>query len=110
MGCDKVIYLTRRGDESRFAVGVSSLLGMEDQDYAALYDLASSNSGFSRSLEEADGVMCTAWDEQPRLDLDAFFDDAYNAPFQTTDQELFLNFHPDSIAHLGIKGCSAGVH
>lgn len=110
LGCDKVIYLTREGGESRFAKGVSTLLGLQPSDDAALYDLSQPDSGFSKSLEEADGVWCTNWDQQPQLNLDAFFNDAYNAPFQTSDTELMANPYTNTSPHLGIRGCSAGAY
>lgn len=110
LGCDKVIYLTRQGNESRFARGVSSLLGLQPADDAALYDLSQPASGFSKSLEEADGVWCTDWDQQQQLNLDAFFDDAYNAPFQTTDPDLLASQYFNNRSSLGIRGCSVGAY
>ena len=109
-GCDKVIYLTRRGLESRFAVGVSRLLGSQTSDESELFDLRNANSGFSRSLEAADGVMCTDWDQQERLNFSAFFNDAYNAPFQTSDSYLQQGSYASLSANLGVPGCTAGVY
>ncbi len=109
MGCDKVIYVTRQGRESGFARGVSRLLGSQPSDESALYDLSNSESGFSRSLEAADGILCTNWDQQERLNFPAFFNDAYNAPFQTSDPYLQLATYASTTAHLGLPGCTAGV-
>ena len=110
MGCDKVIYLTRRGGESRFAVGVSELLGAQPSDEYALYDLSNTNSGFSRSLEEAEGVVCSNWDQQERLNFPAFFSDAYHAPLQTTDAHLQSAPYPGLSGNLGVRGCSVGAY
>lgn len=110
MGCDKVVYLTRQGAESRFARGVSQLLGMQPADDENLFDLSNPDSGFSQALVEADGVWCTNWDQQPQLDFDAFFTDAYNAPFQTSDPELTGKRYSNTRSYIGIKGCSAGVY
>ena len=110
MGCDKVIYLTRRGEESRYAVGVSGLLGSQLSDEYALYDLSNVNSGFSRSLEETDGVSCTNWDQQERLNFPAFFSDAYNATMQTTDAYLQSAPNISLSANLGLRGCTVGVY
>ena len=110
MGCDKVIYLTRRGQESRFATGVSALLGAQASDNFALYDLSNVNSGFSRSLEAADGVFCTNWDQQERFNFSMFFDDAYNAPLETRDSHLQQASNLSTAASLGIRGCSPGVY
>ncbi len=110
MGCDKVVYLTRQGAESRFARGVSRLLGMRASDDAKLFDLSRADSGFSQALDIADGVMCTNWDQQEQLNFDAFFNDAYNAPFQTTDSLLTVNQYNNTSSYLGIKGCSAGAY
>lgn len=110
MGCDKVVYLTRQGAESTFARGVSRLLGMQASDDAKLFDLSQPDSGFSQALETADGVWCTNWDQQQQLDFDAFFNDAYNAPFQTSDSALTANSYNNTRATLGVKGCTAGIH
>lgn len=109
MGCDEVIYLTRRGPESRFAREISRLLGAQAVDEDRLYNLSQSNSGFSRSLEEADGVWCTDWDNRERLNFGAFFVDAYNAPLQTVDPALLSGTYLNTSPFLGIEGCSAGV-
>lgn len=110
LGCDKVIYLTRQGEESRFARGISNQLGSQPEDEAALFDLNQSESGFSRALEEADGVWCTNWNLPARLDFAAFYDDAYNAPFQTTDPELQSIPYFNTQANVGLAGCTVGVY
>ena len=110
LGCDKVVYVTRQGSESGFARGVSRLLGMQPSDDARLFDLSQANSGFSQALDNADGVLCSNWDQQQQLDFDAFFNDAYNAPLQTTDPDLVTNNYFNTRSNLGIKGCTAGAY
>jgi len=109
MGCDEVIYVTRNGTESEYARGLSRLLGAQAADEDDLFNLTQSNSGFSRSLQEADGVWCTDWDNQERLNFAAFYEDAYNAPFETTDPALSSIQYPKTSSFLGLQGCSAGV-
>ena len=63
VGCDQVVYVTRTGNESGFALGVARLLGMNAADEAALYDLDNPESSYSQSISEADGVWCTNWND-----------------------------------------------
>lgn len=90
-GCDKVVYVTRRGGDSLFGQGVvKRILGFEkpgwelldssgpgkqastllnnngSDDYAdsawhKLYNLKNPQSSFAGSLAAADAVMCTDW-------------------------------------------------
>ncbi|MEY4631285.1 MAG: hypothetical protein RIQ81_1405, partial [Pseudomonadota bacterium] len=74
-GCKKIIYLTRRTDETSFITrgkpfatgrapsGLAELLGMNASEYTQLYDLDDANSDFSRAIREADGVWCTNWNQ-----------------------------------------------
>ena len=93
LGCDKVIYITRRGGESNFAQAVARLLGMSDAAQQALYDLGA-DSAYRRSLEAADAVWCTDWNEQSGLDLPGITADAYDAPMETTDPAFTAGERP----------------
>ncbi len=66
MGCENVIYITREGPESPFALGVAKLLGMSPDDERRLFELGvqrdGSRSSFQESINQADGVWCTQWD------------------------------------------------
>ena len=83
LGCDDVIYLTRKGEESGFATAVATLLGMDAAGLSALYDLSNPESSFSLSIAEADGVWCTDWNSFGALDVMEISADAYSAPFFT---------------------------
>jgi hypothetical protein len=82
MGCDQVIYVTRRGQESGFAQGVAGLLGMTDEQKTALYDLGA-DSSCALSIAESSAVWCTDWNRFSGTQLAEIFEDAYNAPLET---------------------------
>ncbi len=110
LGCDEVVYVTRRGAESRFAQGVATLLGMGESERVELYDLDGPSS-FTRSLEEADAVYCTDWDNMPALDLEVMSEHAYNAPLETTSAFFAAgdDAYPNIVERTGEPGCTAGV-
>ncbi len=109
LGCDKVIYVTRRGGPSGFFMGITQLLGGSDADRAALVDLAS-DSAFTTALRDASGVWCTDWDTPPATDLEAMYSDGYNAPFQSSAVWFgAVDGYQTIDSDLGIMGCTAGV-
>lgn len=109
LGCEKVIYLTRRGGPSGFFMGITELLGASDADREALVDLAGP-SAFRTALEDATGIWCTDWDTPPATDLEAMYEDGYNAPLQTSDRWLgAVDGYPIIGPNLGVMGCTAGV-
>lgn len=84
-GCDEVVYVTRQGEVSDFALGMANLMNAGDDDLRGLYDLDAPESAFVRSLEESDAVWCTNWDEVPGFELSVITGDAFNAPIVTED-------------------------
>src|SRR5688500_4098357 len=84
MGCEEVVYVTRRREESRFAAQVATQLGMQDADRTALWSL-DEPSAFSLSLEEADAVWCTDWNAFSATDVAAISADAYAPPTVSND-------------------------
>ncbi len=102
MGCDEIVYVTREGEESRFAQGVATLLGMTEADRAELYDLVEPDSAYSQSLAEADAILCTQWDALETSDFVGVIENAYNSPLVTTDDYFlesdapYSNTAPDS--------------
>lgn len=92
VGCENVVYVTRRGGESLFGQGVAKrLLGFNDiawdrlatdparkpankirnnngdptdlkSEWSRLYNLANPESSFNRALQIFDSVVCTDWD------------------------------------------------
>ncbi len=109
LGCQKVIYVTRRGQESNFARGVATLLGMTEADDNALYNLGNAQSGYSVSVVEADAVWCTDWNTLPASDPAAIWNDGYNAEVESLD-ELFLDGDYSNVSTaLGQPGCTPGI-
>ncbi len=87
--CERVVYITRKGGETKFGQGVATQLGLEnwvwekvltpdthgkypqndfgipgetESHWGHLYNLANPQSSFSTSLKRADAVYCTNWD------------------------------------------------
>jgi len=110
-GCERVVYLTRRGASSPFGRGVAKLLGASDADLDALHDLASPTSSFSLSLTEAAGVWCTDWNAFGATDLTGLSLDAYNAPFEVHDPTLVPAgpAYAPTTTDAGLVGCTPGV-
>lgn len=106
IGCDKVVYVTRTDAESGFATGVAGLLGMTPTDASDLYDLNNSESSFAQSLQEADAVVCTNWNQIEATQIDALVKDAYNAPIQTRDVFFKGKGHSNVVEDTGKLGCT----
>jgi hypothetical protein len=110
LGCDQVVYVTRRGAESSFAQGVGTVLGMSEREKSELYDLGA-KSAFAAALEQAGAVWCTDWN-QVGGDLESLAADAYNAPMETS-QAFFAEgagAYPAARSGLGVVGCTPGAH
>jgi len=114
LGCDEVIYVTRRGATSDFVThdradpeatprGVATLLNMSDEDWRLLYDLLSP-SAYDLSVREADSVWCTDWNQSSPADISGTIDDAYNA-LQVTDSEFWSRSYDNNGDGAGIAGC-----
>ena len=109
-GCDKVVYVTRRGGESVFAQGIATLLGMDEATRLQLFDLGTPTSAFNRSLEEAAAVWCTDWNAFTAFDLAGIVSDAYGAPLEVHDTSLVaLRDYGNRSNRLGVAGCTPGV-
>lgn len=110
LGCDEVIYVTRRGAESNFAQGVAELLGMDEATREDLYAL-DAESSFARSVEEADATWCTDWDNQSAFDIAAMSEHAYNAPLESVS-EYFRGVdepYDELVDSTGHPGCTPGA-
>ncbi|HRE88238.1 MAG TPA: hypothetical protein PK095_03775 [Myxococcota bacterium] len=109
-GCERVIYLTRRGGESMFAVQIATLLGMDAATGQALYDLGTESSAFNLSLREAAGVWCTNWNAFGATDLTGLVTDAMSAPFEVHDPTLVpLMPYAGTTNRANLPGCTPGV-
>jgi hypothetical protein len=97
-GCERVVYVTRRGGESPFAQGVAKrLLSTRDGDPQAdellrkLYDLGNPETSMRKALDQADAVLCTDWN---RFDIKAgvkdMIRDSYRAsPYFVRNRRAF---------------------
>ncbi len=81
-GCKKVIYVTREGDESGFATKIAKRVGMDEPSWKKLYDLSTGESGYNRSLTEADGVWCTNWNSFGDLAQKEMALESFGAPLE----------------------------
>jgi hypothetical protein len=90
-GCDKVIYISRRGPETAFVTqsrtlkgvataqrqGVAELLYMTADEQHELYDPQNDQSSYRRAVAGADAVWCTDWDSAETAEQQYMFDHAY---------------------------------
>ncbi len=111
LGCDEVVYLTRRGGDSRFAMGVATLLGMNEVQKEALFDFGHPGSAASLALSASSGVWCTDWDAFGISQVAELTVDAHTAPFQT-GAPLFIQAsrpYPNIVASANQPGCTFGI-
>jgi len=110
MGCDKVVYVTRAGEESGFATGVATLLGMNDFEKDELYSL-DGDSSYHKSIEESDAVWCTNWNDFGGGEIAEIFADSYNAMMETSDSQFTDgdNAYHNQATDLRVRGCSPGA-
>lgn len=108
LGCENVVYFSRRSDESPFAIGVARHFGLGDVDEKALYDLdATPKSSYRLSIENA-SVWCTDWNSYETLDFAGIFQDSYNAPFEVRSERFRGGVHPypNVKESTGFRGCT----
>ena len=114
LGCDQIIYITRRGEESPFALGVAKDLGMTADQQQALYALDAPPEGgqpssFLQSLGAADGVWCTNWNAFETAQVAEASDDAYAAPFERRSERLAAEAfaaYENAKESIGLRGCT----
>jgi hypothetical protein len=98
-GCQDVIYLTRRTDETVFISkgppfegrnpsGLAELLGMDKAGFENIYSLDNPSSAFSSALRSADGVWCTDWNKFSAFEQTGIALDSWNAPLLTKSSRL----------------------
>lgn len=112
IGCERVILVTRTGDESGFTTKIAKRLGMTESEYRDLYDLSNPKSSFNRSLEKSDGVWCTSWDSFGAFDQAGQAADSWNAPLETHlgfAGIATLRPYPNTTQSVNKKGCTPGV-
>jgi len=111
IGCENVVYIHRRGEESGYPLGVARLLGMTDDEHKRLYDLdVTPKSSLALSIAEAEGVWCGDWDNMKPEQIKPMFDQSYDEPMQARGALLLSSptKYPNAKPELGIRGCSIG--
>lgn len=112
LGCERVIYVTREGDESGFATRIAKHLGMSEQAWSELYDLNAASSSYNLSLERADAVWCTNWNSFEDLEQREMALDAWGAPLETRASFAgvrTLASYPNVTERTGKPGCTPGI-
>lgn len=82
LGCENIIYVTRKGEESRFAQGVfRRLMNADDATMSAFYSMENSQSSIMRSQKNAAAIKCTDWNSfDVTKDLNGLVEEAMRAP------------------------------
>jgi len=98
--CDKIIYITRRGEESKFIApaapiktgkeeGITVQLNMKEDGRKRLYDTTNKTTGFGAAIANADAVWCTDWNGFDSKDGEgiypAMYREAYTAELYSKD-------------------------
>jgi hypothetical protein len=117
--CDKIIYITRRGEESKFIApataiktgkeeGITVQLSMKEDGRKRLYDTSTKASGFGAAIASADAVWCTDWNGFKSSDGEgiypAMYREAYTAELYSKD--AFFTDRYDRVTTAKIVGCS----
>lgn len=109
IGCDEVVYVTRRvPTDDGFAVDVATLLGMDQAERAALYSFDEPASAVNVAVEDAGAVWCTDWDRPELTDVDGIFADGYSAPMEI-HTEFFDRDYENGSERIDIRGCTPNL-
>lgn len=111
MGCKRVVYVQREGDESPFATKIAKHLGMDETAWKEIFDLGNADSGYSRAVAAADAVWCTNWNSFGDLEVDAMARDAYAPPMEVRAASFREGTpaYPKLSDSTGKVGCTPGV-
>jgi hypothetical protein len=96
LGCEKVIFITRRGDEDPFSGKIATLLGLNPQDRHKLLAIDPMPGvdipALGLSLKESSVVWCTDWNKDKIQNIPGMFEDGYSAPAQVnSDEDFFMH-------------------
>jgi len=82
LGCDNIIYITRKGEESRFAQAIfRRLTNANDQTVSDFYSMTNPQSSFMRSQQNATKIKCTDWNSFEAVkDLNGLIEESMRAP------------------------------
>jgi hypothetical protein len=118
LGCEHVVYITRRNVDSTFVTGMARALGMSKDDLVGTFGVRMAPtpplSSFETALQQATAVWCTDWDNVG-VDLDKETVDGHTAPLQINETRLgesyfldtkrFPDPYPRANQHTGLLGC-----
>ena len=104
MDCQNVIYITRKGPETQFAINVGKMTGMKQQEAKELF--GTRNSSFNDSIAAADAVWCTDWNQFGATELAGIFQDAFSAVVRTRAAFFNSGNYPNVDGDLAEIGCS----
>lgn len=114
LGCEQVIYVTRRGDDSALAQQVAGFLGASKKQVGAYFSLDQAAgqpmSAALKSTSEADGVWCTNWNAFSTGQVQQVLDDTYAAPFERSAAlKAPLHAYAGSTPKADRRGCTVGA-
>jgi len=111
LGCDDVIFITRRGAEDSFSQKIASLLGLSDSDRASLLGIEPTQEvslpSLGLALKESSAVWCTNWNADSLTGgtgIPGMAIDGYSAPLQV-NVPSFLQPYKNASANTGLEGC-----
>jgi hypothetical protein len=93
VGCDEVIYVTRRGEESSFITksrkitdgtpssdrhGVAELLNLMNPDQQDLFLWDNPSSGYSKAVQQSAAIWCTDWNMATATEFEWMFNHSYD--------------------------------
>jgi len=81
-GCDNIIYVTRKGEESKFARGVfRRLVNANESVMSDFYSMTNPQSSIMRSQKNAAQIKCTDWNSFDVLkDINGLIEESMRAP------------------------------
>jgi len=86
LGCDNIIYVTRKGEESRFAQGIfRRLTKANEQTMSQFYSMTNPQSSILRSQKNATKIKCTDWNNfEAMTNLNGLIEESMRAPLIDT--------------------------
>jgi hypothetical protein len=90
MGCAETTFITRRtavegSDDSKFAQGIGTMLGMTPIQHDMFYKIENLKSSFTQALALADHVLCTDWDAFKGTDISNIESNAFTSPLYSKE-------------------------
>lgn len=115
-GCQDVVYVTRRGEETGFVSlprpiteatqphGMAELMGLTAAQQKELYTWSNEQSSYSRAVDDAGGVWCSDWDTAGPSEFKKMFELGYKAPFAAKSPALVNRYTAGQLRE-SVPGC-----